>query len=364
MFDRARRVCVVCLTAAVCRTGWAPAGEAGADKAPGVEGEQKAWEDSQLGGTQFKGVLAGAVPQRKQLRGSVVLLVYSDFYSQACRKAATELSGLAGRYRSAGLIVVGVSVPAEVKSKKAGKTIKAALKRATWPVVKEAKVPDITAVKTVPHLVLFNHEGRVVYEGPHSSKVMPVLGRALKARPHPLLGRLEFKKLAAVASMVKAGRLGAAYTRCRKKEDEPGATGEEARHILTRLDRCVEEMFKEADDYLRPPSERVRALQQIRKAFSSSEPGERAARKLREWMTQQALRNELEAENKFLVLQRAAKPLGNRPKAKDKDKRKNWDNRHAATLKALQAALATLRKKYPFTWGLRKAEELVGKLTK
>ena len=364
MFERSQRLWVLGLTAgclAVCAVGAGQAGGEGLTAEAALEKEYEAWDKSQLGRTEFRGVWAGTLPQPKHLRGNVVLLAYSDFLSQACRAATPELASLAAQCRNKGLVVIGVLVPPEKKDKKTGKVLAEARKRMPFTVVTGATVPQAAAVETTPHLVLFDDEGKVTFEGPLSRKVMPVLKEALAGRPHPLLGKREYTRLAGAAALVKTGRLGAAHKQCSDKRDAPGQTGEEARCILARLDRLAEGMFKEADDFALSPTERITALQGIRKIFSGSAQGDSAAEKLKSWKTEETLRNELRAEREFEIIRRAAEPLGKRPG--DQAKRKLWESRHAGALRALRTRAAMMRKKYPFTWGLRKAEEMVAKLT-
>lgn len=332
-----------------------------AESVPSLQQEDKEWKASQLAKIQFKGVWAGTFPEDKLVRGSVVLLAWCDYFTPESLTTASQLVTLDKMFHKDGLMVIGVFMPNDSKDKKKGKIIAEAKEAVHYSVASKVEGPGVEEIKTVPHVILFDHMGKNLYEGPLSAKMMPILKDALKNRPHPLLGAMQYKALAKASDAVRAGRLGAAHKECEEKQKDPGEAGEEAKYMLARLNRHADQMYKEAEDYTRSPTERISVLQEMKKVFAGSSQGDRAAQRLKDWTTDEALKNELKAEQEYRTMEPLLKKIPSPPS--DPDKRQQWLGQYGPAVRALASRAETMRKKYPFTWGLRQVEDIVAKLT-
>jgi len=326
-----------------------------------IQLEDKAWRASPLVKVRFRSVWLGTFPEQKDYRGDVVLLEFSDYFTAPCRTSTTTMTELHRRYSRSGLTILGIMMPSTVKDKNKGRIHASAKKTIPYTVASRAEGKPIEDVKTVPYVMIFDHVGAELYRGPLSSKILSILKDALAKRPHPLLGSMEYKELADAAQHVKSGKLGAAHALATEKVKAGGAAATEAREILARLNRDTDARYKAAEDYMHPPTERIKMLQEMAKFYAGSAPGDKAADRLKEWKTDDTLKKELLAEREFLSFAPAAKQIPVPPA--DAAKQRQWMAKYGPTVRALMARAQRMRKKYPFTWGLRQTEDLVAKLS-
>ena len=326
-----------------------------------LQQEDKDWRASPLVKVRFRSVWTGTFPDQRHYRGNVVILEFSDYFTASCRQSTATMTELHRRYHRSGLTIFGVMMPSTVKDKNKGKIHADAKKSIPYTVASKAEGKPIEDVKSVPYVMIFNHVGAELYRGPLSSKILTILKEAVAARPHPLLGSMEYKELADAAKHVKAGRLGAAYKLAEEKVKAGGDAGAEAKEILARLNRDADARYKDAEDYTHPPAERIRMLQEMAKLYAGSARGDKAADRLKEWKTDDTLKKELLAEREFLNFAPAAKQIPVPPA--DPAKQRQWMGQYGSAVRGLITRVDRMRKKYPFTWGLRQAEDLVTKLS-
>jgi len=326
-----------------------------------LQQEDKDWRASPLVKIRFRGVWMGTFPEQKHYRGDVVILEFSDYFTAACRKSTATMTELHRRYHRNGLTILGVMMPSTVKDKNKGRFHAAAKKSIPYTVASKAEGKPVEDVKRVPYVMIFNHVGAELYRGPLSSKILAILKEALAKRPHPLLGSMEYKELAEAAKHIQAGRLGAGYKLAEEKVKVGGPAAAEAREILARLKRDADTRYKEADDYTHPPTERIQMLLEMAKLYAGSTQGDKASERLTEWKTDDPLKKELLAEREFLSFAPAAKRIPAPPA--DPAKQRQWMSQYGVVVRSLMARADRMRKKYPFTWGLRQTEDLVAKLS-
>lgn len=328
---------------------------------PAIAGEEDApakddWAASRLGRTTLGEVWIGPPLELEDLRGQVVLLEFWGFRCPPCVASIPHMSRLSKKHGRRGLVVIGT----HAQGPKKFEALSAAIpKGVNYRITSRANVPDAN-FSGIPHVFVFNHQGKVVYEGSPDNKMDKAIVAALKVRPHPLLGDMKYKKLAAAASKAKSGKLGEAYKKCKEDKDADSQLGKEAAYLFANLERYAELLKKKAENTEESPAAAVEALKKLEKTFAGTEYGEKAAAKLEELAEDKEFQTELKADKLYLAIAKASWSVA--PLPKGKAKRAKWSRKFAKKFKAVKARVRKLKKKYPDTAAAQKAETLLNEL--
>ena len=313
------------------------------------------WAYSRLGTTELGEVWFGPPLEKEDLRGQVVLLEKWGFRCPPCIASIPHLAKLHSRYGRRGLVVIGAHAQGAYK----GKALSVALEHgANYTILSKATVPNDTG-RGIPRVFVFNHNGKVIYEGYPNSKMDRAIMAALKRRPHPLLGDMKYKKMPAAAGMVKAGRLGKAYNECEKNKDAEGQLGKEAAFLLANLQRYADRLESKANGDC--PIAVMQALTELTKRFAATEYSRQAAAKLAELADDEEFQTELKAEQAYLPIARAASVIP--PLPAGKSDRAIWKRKYGGRFSSVKAKVEQLNENYPETTAARKAEKLIEEIT-
>jgi thiol-disulfide isomerase/thioredoxin len=322
--------------------------------------EKDAWADSRLGRTTLGEVWSGPPLELEDLRGQVVLMEFWGYRCPPCIASIPHLAKLHKKYSKRGLVVIGTHAQGPKKFEALSVAIPNIPKGANYCIMSRARVPKAN-FRGIPHVFVFNHQGRVIYEGSPDNKMDKAIVAALKARPNPLLGDMKYKELSAVASKVKSGKLGNAYKKCKKDKDADGRLGKEAAQLFANLDRYARRLEQKAGNENDSPIAAVEALKKLKKSFAGTEYGENAAAKLKGLFKDKEFQTALKADKQYQAIVKASWSVA--PQPADKSQQGKWSRKFGKKFKSIKARVQVLKKKYPDTVAAQKAETLLNDLS-
>jgi len=324
--------------------------------------ETDAWAASRLGKTRLGETWMGASLAREDLRGQVVLLEFWGYRCPPCIASIPHMTKLDRQYGRHGLVVIGAHAQGD-KGEAKTEAIAIARKRgASYTIMSRAHVPEAN-FRGIPHVFVFDHTGKVVYEGHPMDKQMDrTIVAALKRRPHPILGEMKYRELRAAASEVKAGRLGQAWKLCAARKDAEGPAGEEARFLLGRLDRHAQRVLTRTEGCRKDsPGECMEMLTELRKQYAGSPHGDAAAKRLEALGAEKEFQVDLKAERMLRPIERAVGKIPPRPD--DRAAQSSWKRRYGSAARQIKGRVESMKKQYPDSQFTQKAEELLARLT-
>ncbi|MCD4824853.1 MAG: TlpA family protein disulfide reductase [Phycisphaerae bacterium] len=318
--------------------------------------EQDAWAKSRLGKTRLGKMWIGEPLELEDLRGQVVLLEFWGYKDTLCVASLSHLSKLNKKYGRNGLVVIGTH---SYDSRKSEAISVAISKGVNFRIMSHARVPKVNELE-LPRVFVFNHQGKVVFEGRPDDKMNKAIVKALKARPDPLLGGMKYKKLADVAKKIKTGKLGEAYKKCEESKDADGRLGEEAAYLFANLEHYAKRLEEKAENEKESPIAAMIALAKLKKSFAGTEYGDNAAEKIKKLKKDKEFQTELKADKIYLAIRRASWRVAPRPT--DKAQQAKWAKMFGKGLRAIKLKVEKLKKKYPDTTAAEKAETLLNNL--
>jgi hypothetical protein len=216
--------------------------------------------------------------------------------------------------------------------------------------VKNARVEGDNS-RGIPHMFIFDHTGKCVFEGLPSS-VANVLKTTMAAAPHPLIADLPLKKLAKLGQALKSGQsIGAVFKQANSKTSASDAeTATEAKGIVERCSAYADKRSKDAESVReQDPYQCCALLERIQKDFSGMEQATAVEKRLAELKKDKAFSAQCEAGKLLAEITRVGtelKGIGTKP-VDLSDKTCLKANRTQAT--QIVAAIKTLKKKYADT---------------
>jgi len=222
--------------------------------------------------------------------------------------------------------------------------------RVNYTIVQGGRVLEDNS-RGIPHMFLFDHTGKCVFEG-HPSGAANAVKTTMAAAPHPLLADLPLKKLAKLRQALKSGQpVGTVLKQAKSKTNASDAeTAAEAQGIVERCAAYGDKVMKEAEELAESdPYECCALLEKIKKDFAGTDQGAAADKKLAERKRDKAFMAQYDAGKIFAEIMKAGaelKGVGTKP-VDLSDKTCLKANRPAAT--KIAAGIAALKKKHADT---------------
>lgn len=255
----------------------APAAKTKAPKADAPKAD--AWATSRLARCRLGQVWSGPDVSLRDLRGKVVLLECWGYHCPPCIRSMPHLAKLQSRYGSQGLVVIGAHASASGKDRALAIVRRLGV---NYTIVGGATVPGLKLTH-IPHALVFDGDGKTVYQGFPDGKMDRAISQALARLPHPLLGSKKYTAMASAAGKVRSGRLGEAWKECKAKAGAKGKTGREASDLLARLDRHGRSLLDKARRAAKAaPAKAKELLIRVRKQFRGAPYAEQAEKLLAE----------------------------------------------------------------------------------
>ncbi|MHC4716293.1 MAG: TlpA disulfide reductase family protein [Planctomycetota bacterium] len=238
-----------------------------------------AWATSRLARCRLGQVWSGPDVKLRDLRGKVVLLEYWGYHCPPCIRSMPHLAKLHSRYGSQGLVVIGAHASASGKDRALAIVRRIGV---NYTIVGGATVPGLKLTH-IPHALVFDGDGKTVYQGFPDRKMDRAITQALARLPHPLLGSKKYTAMASAAGKVRSGRLGEAWKECKAKAGAKGKAGLEASDLLARLDRHGRSLLDKARQAAKAaPAKAKDLLIRVRKQFRGAPYAEQAEKLLAE----------------------------------------------------------------------------------
>ena len=345
-----RQVQMAALAAGLCLAGAACWGA-----------EADAWEQSRLGRTRLGQTWMGEELTKDDLRGQVVLMEFWGYRCPPCIASIPHIAKLNTKYGRYGLVVIGSHAQGERGEAKAQAMAIARSRGANYTITSFCRVPEAN-FRGIPHVFVFDHTGRVVFEGhPFDKRMERAIVAALKRRPHPVLGDMKYTALRGAAAKVKSGKLGEAWKECSVKKDADGQAGKEASYLLARLEAHAKRLAEKAERCrTTSPARCVELLKKLQRLYAGTPYGRKAAEKLQALSAEKAFQAELKAEREYRAIARAAGRIP--PCPSNQAARATWARRFGSAAKRIKARVGRLKKQYPDSQFAARAEMLLREL--
>jgi len=315
------------------------------------------WAKSRLGRTQLGTWWMGPKVTKEDLRGQVVLLEFWGYRCPPCIASIPHLSALSDKYSKNGLVVLGAHAQG---SDKATALAVAKPRGVTFTIMSRARVPE-ASFTGIPRVFVFDHRGELVFEGRPNGEMDEAVVKALKARPHPLLGDRRYRRAGRIVSQIRSGRLGQAWKDATEKKDAEGAEGEEARALLANLKAYADQLVATAERAeTQSPSECIAALSKLTKYFAGTSFAKKAAETLEQLKADEKFQAELKADREYLVIARAFDRVPGCPR--EDAAKGEWQAQYGSSAKQIYGRVKKLQAKLPDTLGARRAEDILKEL--
>lgn len=336
-----------------------------ATAAPG----QAPWGNTHLGRCQLDTVWDGPALDEGNLLGKVVVVVFWQADNDGSLKALANLVRLEKRYKRYGLVAIAAykATDADAKTKAISS---AKSRRVTFTVVSAGRIfVDRKVVEKVPHAVVYNHTGNIVFNDYPGQAMDKKILESLKARPtHPALifvkgyneqnYRDKYKLMLSAIAKIKQNRLGDAWKDCEARKNDVSKRGDQARALLDGLGQYADRLIQRAEKYKSSsPTKAADLLTNVSQAYKKGPKGEAAAKMLQEWTSDAKFQAERRAEAPFRVIERMADRIPPRPMGGPE--RKTWERRWSRSFTTLERALKKFQKDYAGTDFVEKAKRLV-----
>ncbi len=256
-----------------------------------------------------------------------------------------HLVSLTKEYAAQGLYIIGNHCQAGTDAEVQGVCRQ---NRVNYTIVKNARVEGDNS-KGIPHMFLFDHTGKCVFEG-HPGSATNIVKTTMAAAPHPLLADLPLKKLAKLGQALKIGQpVGAVVKQAKSKVTSSDAdTAAEAKGIVDRCTAYADTLAKDAESAKEQDPYRCGALlEKLQKEFAGMEQSTAAEKKLAELKKDKAFAAQYEAGKMLAEIMRIGgelKGIGAKP-VDLSDQTCLKANRTQAT--QIVAVLKALKKKHP-----------------
>ncbi|MFH1227550.1 MAG: hypothetical protein V1701_06560 [Planctomycetota bacterium] len=231
----------------------------------------------------------------------------------------------------------------------------------TFPVYEGGNVAGV-AVTGVPHFILFDHTGKMIYSG-NMGEVDGKLADAMKNAPDPLIGAGPFKKLSALAKkIVDRKELGKIMTTLKTKHlnSEDADEKAEAENLVEHLNRYGNKLLKKAGEKkATEPTNCYNLYQQAATLFKGDEIGNNAEQIVKELKADKEFQDNIKADKELASIQAEIETF--KPCSKCYAFNKNCEpcQKKNASFESVKQRTAGLLKKYPNSPAAGKAKDLM-----
>lgn len=259
----------------------------------------------------------------------------------------------------AGLAVIAAHVQGATNDEVKAKTRALGMR---FPVTKGGSVSGVT-LDGIPHCVLFDHTGKLVYEG-HPNKVEGKLREAFAGMLAADAGETPAKGVAGVLDLFKKG--GSAADLVRKlaalRDDPDGNTSKQSKAISAKLLGGAQARFDEAKANMKDdPIAAYDAAYQTATRWKGTALGRAAGEVVDKLKNERPVWNEMKARP-TLEKVRAAEAAMTRAAKGAEPGSDEFKKAFAPQLKQLDTLTKALKKQYPDAPATAEAEEIAGRL--
>ncbi|MBI5778234.1 MAG: hypothetical protein HZA49_02100 [Planctomycetes bacterium] len=263
------------------------------------------------------------------------------------------------KYAPQGLILIGFHSSKQETPEEVVAYCKA--NKIPYPVYEKGNIAG-HPVQGYPHFVLFDHTGKMIYQG-HPMEADAKLAAAMKAAPDWLVGEGPYKKLKAIAEKAKSHKdLGQALKTLKEKHLNSADADEkaEAEKLAERLTRYGNKLLAKAEAKKgTEPLNSYNLYQEVSKVFKGDEIGDNADKALKDLKDDKAFQDNLKADKELADMMpdieklKACNKCGTFNKECDACKKKN------ASLEMLLPKAKGIVKKYPDSPAAARVKELL-----
>ncbi len=308
--------------------------------------------EATLAGTSFGTYVSGPKVTGADLVGKVVLFEYWGVHCPPCLASIPHLAEFQNKYGRDNFVVVANHCQREPVD----------LVMSTWSgkgggqqisVVADGNLTGAN-VSGIPHCFLFNHEGRLVYDG-SPSEVEGKLADAMKASPGALIAGRDFKKLGKSATALAAMKGGWASTLKSLRTAAAGADADaksEADFLVERATSyCTNALARIQGEREDDPAAAMGDVNRMAALLKGDELGKPFDDLQKEFKADKAMRAELKAADALSAICAEADKigLGSDPEAAKQRKQ---------AVANISGGLQSLQKRFPDTAASRKAAKL------
>jgi hypothetical protein len=277
--------------------------------------------------------------------------------SPQCLASLPKLSAWHTELSGQGLMVLGVHAQ-EATAEKIRTT---ALSRGVnFPILENARFKKAPNFNTIPHCMLFNHEGKCLFRGSPTG-VELALRRAMAAAPAPLLEGRKLTKLAALGQAVKKEQnLGSVLKQARAKETSTDeAIAAEAKYLVEKITAHGRKQLEDAAaGKEEQPGATLALLQKVAANFKGADVGKEASEQLSELKKDKDFQAALKVEpmlQRLKTLRGQLRPLPSDPKDTTSAAYRKFN---AAVLNQMKQTIRTMHKTAPQARATQQALEI------
>ncbi len=288
------------------------------------------------------------------LRGKVVLFEYWGNTCPPCIRSIPHLVHLQETYDREKFIIVANQVWGGSASNAGNIWKRHAGGKDIVSVINGGSLPGAN-VRGVPHCFLFNHEGKLVFNG-HPARVDEHVAKAVAAVPPPLLAGVELEVLNQEGKLIASMKRNMSTTlnRLRTMAGDPSHKGhDEATLILEHVEAWAEKTYTKVSTNPKDDPKRTQSrLDEALKLLRGDVLGRQFEDLDKQLRNDPSFTSELRAMRAFEKLQHRASMVANmRPGSKANNMRNG-----------LRRDIAKLKKRFPDTKAAKKADELARQL--
>ncbi|MFA5794057.1 MAG: TlpA disulfide reductase family protein [Candidatus Brocadiia bacterium] len=263
--------------------------------------------DITIDSIRFGGLWMGNNISTDDLEGYVVAVEFWGKWCPPCREMIPHVVGWNTKYSAQGLIILGFhSTQSETKDEVAAFCKE---NKISYNIYDRGGVAGVE-VKSVPYLILFNQEGKLVYNG-HPASADSKLEELMKNARDPIVGDGVYNKIGGLAKKAQEKKeLGKILNTLKTKHinsenAEEAAEAEKLVGNLTAYGECLlqrAELKKETY-----PTNAWNLYQKVANIYKGDEIGEKANKIIKELKVDKAFQDNLKADNELAQIKEEIK---------------------------------------------------------
>jgi thiol-disulfide isomerase/thioredoxin len=299
----------------------------------------------------------GPQVQPGDLKHKVVLMEFWGVNCGPCLASMPKLSAWNAELSGQGLMILGI----HAQDATAEKIRATALSRGVnFPIIENARFKKAPKFNTIPHCMLFNHEGKCLFRGSPSG-VELAMRRAVAAAPAPILEGRKLTKLVALGQAVKKEQnLGSALKQARAKEESTDeAVAAEAKYLVEKITaRGRKQLDDAAAGKEDQPALTLAMLQKVAANFKGDGLAKEASEQLSELKKDKDFQAALKVEPMLQRLKTLRGQLRSLPSDPNDTTSAAYRKLNAAVLNQMKQTIRTMHKTAPQARATQQALEI------
>jgi hypothetical protein len=306
----------------------------------------------------FGELLMGEEVTKEDFQNCVVGIEFWGVKQMYSQMAMMQTVDIYNKYRPKGFILLGFH---REEASKQDVIVFCKSSRISFPIYQGGSVSGLD-VSTLPHFVLFDHKGNVIFDG-QPIDVYPKLDAAMKAAPDPIIGESPYKKLDKIAQKIKEHKeFGKILSTLKKKYLTSTDADEkaEAEKLVGCLTNYANKLLKKADKKKgAEPLKAYNIYQDIATLFKGDEIGDNAEQILNELKADENFQENMKADKELADIMPQIEKLKACNKCKLFNKYCEACRKKNPSLDELIKKAQGLIKKYPSSPAANKIKELL-----